>query len=134
MQIQNRLDQAQLQTSKKADQAHWDNGQRVQAERKRRRVEYEKELVAQINERRGSSGSPNMHINKDYISNIKHYKSALQDEIMKKESKVIPKTSGKKLISQQPDSLAIVGMLSNGHQTPVKKFVVSEQISPSAAD
>ena len=72
----------------------------MQDDRKRRRLQYEKELVAQIAEQRGSSGSPDLHINKDYINNIKRYKSALQDEIYKKEGKVVPKSFGKKQISQ----------------------------------
>lgn len=63
-----------------------------------------------------------MHINRDYINNIKQYTSALQEEIMRKESRIIPKTSGKKLISQQQqDSLAIIGMLqSKADLTPRK--------------
>ena len=68
----------------------------MQADRRRRRLQYEKELVAQIAEQRVGRGSPDLHINKDYINNIKQYKSALQDEIYKKESKVVPKSFGKK--------------------------------------
>ena len=105
-----------------ADEEHWENEKRRQADRKQVRIQYERELVAQIDERRVYSGAPDLQINKDYISNIKQYKGALEAEIKKKETRVIPMTSGKKLISQQPNQLILFGQMnSTGKISPQKR-------------
>lgn len=120
--IQTSLDQAQLRTSKKADEEHWENEKRRLAQRKMVAHKYGEELVAQIGERRGSKGAPDLQINKDYISNIKQYKGVLEAEIYKKEAYVIPMTSGKKQISQQTNAHLLFGQGTTGHiTTPLKQ-------------
>ena len=63
------------------DEEHWQNEQRLQEERKRKRIEYERELISQIDAKRNSTGNQNLHINRDYINNIKNIKDMLQEEI-----------------------------------------------------
>ena len=79
--IERRQDAAQMAINKRLDAAHWENEEKVHEARKQKRLAHERELLVQIEARRQSAGSGDLHINKDYINNIKQIKNQLQDEI-----------------------------------------------------
>ena len=109
--IERSHERALLEQNKQEDAAHWDNEHRVQEQRKQKRLAYERDLLSQIDERRQSNNnSPNLHINKDYIQNIKQIKDLLAEEISLKESVIVPKTTGKRLIAQAPHAISVVGL------------------------
>ena len=60
------------------DEQHWQNEQKLHEERKKKRLDYERELISQIDAKRNSTGAgSDLHINKDYINNIKSIKDML---------------------------------------------------------
>ena len=96
--------------NKRLDAAHWENEHKVHEARKQKRLAHERELLEQIEARRQSAGSGDLHINKDYISNIKQISNQLQNEITQQEAMVIVRTSGKQIIPQATNAFSAVGM------------------------
>ena len=126
--VEKSLDAAQYEQNLKMDREHWDNEQRLNQERRQRRLNYEKELQTQIDEKRrggagptGNSPVKELHLNKDYIENIKQIKDLLKEEINLKEAVVVPKTSGKRLIKHQQPSVSVVGLHNAQEHLPIAK-------------
>ena len=70
-QIEKSLDTAQLELNKKLDSEFWDEHSKQVEARRKKNLAHERELLSQIEQKKNKSSSPDLHLNKNYISNLK---------------------------------------------------------------